>query len=313
MPEMNGIQVAKELMDQQIAVVFVTAYSQYAIEAFKVNAVDYILKPIMKDEVERVLYKLRPHIVPQQTISEVMIHFLGNFQVSSKGKVLEWPTEKTAELFAYLVYHAGEKVEKWQLCDLLWPHVPPEKAMHNVYNAVYRLKRLLDAHQIQYAISNKRGYYEFTIEYAMIDFQQMDQLLVKFPGVNAESLIDYEQTEALYMGGFLSGKDYSWCQAARAYYEQSYNRIVQNLLDYYVAYDLDEKAISTGGKILQLYPEHEYIAVLLMPLYATKGKRQLKKFYKDYSNYFTSELGSTLSNQTVQAYKEMMQELDFTF
>jgi len=51
MPVMNGMQVAKELLQQDCLpfTVFVTAYSQYAVQAFEVNAVDYLLKPLRKD------------------------------------------------------------------------------------------------------------------------------------------------------------------------------------------------------------------------------------------------------------------------
>jgi two-component system LytT family response regulator/two-component system response regulator LytT len=48
MPGLTGFEVARRLLDRQSAVhiIFVTAYDQHAIEAFEVNAVDYILKPV---------------------------------------------------------------------------------------------------------------------------------------------------------------------------------------------------------------------------------------------------------------------------
>lgn len=45
MPDVNGIQFYKNL-EQEIMVIFTTAYSQYAVDGFQVNAVDYLLKPI---------------------------------------------------------------------------------------------------------------------------------------------------------------------------------------------------------------------------------------------------------------------------
>jgi two-component system, LytTR family, response regulator LytT len=60
MPGLTGFEVARRLLrgDMETQVVFVTAYDQYAIEAFKVNAVDYLLKPIearrLAEAVERV-------------------------------------------------------------------------------------------------------------------------------------------------------------------------------------------------------------------------------------------------------------------
>ncbi|MBR3979732.1 MAG: response regulator transcription factor [Bacteroidales bacterium] len=49
MPQINGIELSK-LLPENTKVVFTTAYSQYAIEGFKVNALDYLLKPISYDD-----------------------------------------------------------------------------------------------------------------------------------------------------------------------------------------------------------------------------------------------------------------------
>lgn len=49
MPQINGIELSK-LLPENTKVVFTTAYSQYAIEGFKVNAIDYLLKPISYDD-----------------------------------------------------------------------------------------------------------------------------------------------------------------------------------------------------------------------------------------------------------------------
>ncbi len=45
-------------------VVFITAYNHYAVEAFKVNAQDYLLKPLKKDELEKAIEKIGRHITP---------------------------------------------------------------------------------------------------------------------------------------------------------------------------------------------------------------------------------------------------------
>lgn len=48
MPELSGIELAK-IMPRQTKIIFTTAFSQYAVEGFKVKAVDYLLKPISYD------------------------------------------------------------------------------------------------------------------------------------------------------------------------------------------------------------------------------------------------------------------------
>ena len=55
MPKLGGLEVAKHIQDT--AVIFTTAYKQYALEAFDLNAIDYIQKPIQKERFEKAIGK----------------------------------------------------------------------------------------------------------------------------------------------------------------------------------------------------------------------------------------------------------------
>lgn len=57
MPEMNGFDVLARLQPQPL-VVFTTAYDQFALQAFEVNSIDYLLKPIEAPRLEQALRKL---------------------------------------------------------------------------------------------------------------------------------------------------------------------------------------------------------------------------------------------------------------
>ncbi len=62
MPGMTGFQVVQELMDrveELPAIVFVTAYDEYAVRAFEVSAVDYLLKPVEEERLAQALDKVR--------------------------------------------------------------------------------------------------------------------------------------------------------------------------------------------------------------------------------------------------------------
>jgi len=57
MPGKNGFDVLRDL-DEQPLVVFTTAYSQYALQAFETNSIDYLLKPVEPQQLDRALNKL---------------------------------------------------------------------------------------------------------------------------------------------------------------------------------------------------------------------------------------------------------------
>lgn len=78
MPGMTGFEVARRLLEQQpgCQIVFVTAYDQYAIEAFEVNAVDYLLKPIEQARLEQALHRVARRISADRPLNEQLAKIL---------------------------------------------------------------------------------------------------------------------------------------------------------------------------------------------------------------------------------------------
>jgi two-component system response regulator LytT len=69
MPGMNGFEVARQMLgrDSAAEIVFVTAYDQYAIEGFQVNAVDYLLKPVDVARLEQAVQRTRRRLQSDRT------------------------------------------------------------------------------------------------------------------------------------------------------------------------------------------------------------------------------------------------------
>src|SRR5438067_12374009 len=73
MPGLDGFGVIKKLLDKKIPlpkIIFATAFDQYAVKAFEVNAVDYLLKPFDKKRVAQSVQKARAKIETSGTSSE---------------------------------------------------------------------------------------------------------------------------------------------------------------------------------------------------------------------------------------------------
>src|SRR5215831_6062876 len=70
MPGLTGFEVARRLVDTRAAshIIFVTAYDQHAIEAFEVNAVDYLLKPVEQGRLEMALDRVRRRISVERVL-----------------------------------------------------------------------------------------------------------------------------------------------------------------------------------------------------------------------------------------------------
>ena len=80
MPGMSGMEVAHHLTAFQNppAVIFTTAYNEFALEAFEANAVDYLLKPIRRDRLKIAIDKLQPFTAEKKKSCRLM----------SRGKTL---------------------------------------------------------------------------------------------------------------------------------------------------------------------------------------------------------------------------------
>lgn len=82
MPFMSGFDFLKTLGSTSASVIFTTAYDTYAVEAFKVNAVDYLLKPIGKEDLVRAVSKVaaKPQPLDQNLLSNLIRSALDQHQ-----------------------------------------------------------------------------------------------------------------------------------------------------------------------------------------------------------------------------------------
>ena len=86
MPDLSGMDFIKSLPNPP-AVIFTTAYSEYAVEGFRVNAVDYLLKPFSFNEFLKSCEKLRGHFEMKVALSEKVkdpiLHFKADYHTIS--------------------------------------------------------------------------------------------------------------------------------------------------------------------------------------------------------------------------------------
>ncbi len=107
MPGMDGIEVARHAQNlaHPPAVIFTTAFDAYAVKAFELNAVDYLLKPIRRERLQAALEKARGRMGAAQTGLEQLQHKArGHLSVSERGKILLVPLADILFLRAELKY-----------------------------------------------------------------------------------------------------------------------------------------------------------------------------------------------------------------
>lgn len=84
MPDINGIEFSKIINKKNTAVVFTTAFSEYAVEGFNVDAIDYLLKPIEYDRFLKSVYKAKEYIdyITNQEVQDGYIFVKSDYQMT---------------------------------------------------------------------------------------------------------------------------------------------------------------------------------------------------------------------------------------
>lgn len=120
MPEIEGIEVARHLqkLDRAPAIVFTTAYDAYAIKAFEVHAVDYLLKPIRAGRLEEALVRARLAAPPKdETLSRLQTSARVHLCSQERGRIHLVPVEDIRYLKAELKYVTVRTVEREYLLE----------------------------------------------------------------------------------------------------------------------------------------------------------------------------------------------------
>ena len=138
MPEMNGIEAAQHLqqLTKAPAVIFTTAFDNYAIQAFDMNAVDYLLKPIRQERLQTALQKARA-LLPQQLAGlQALSPQRTHLNISERGRILLVPVADIIYLRAELKYVTVRTAEREYLIEESLTHL--EQEFGNIFMRLHR-------------------------------------------------------------------------------------------------------------------------------------------------------------------------------
>lgn len=117
MPGMDGLETAQHLLKlaQPPRVIFVTAYDAHAVQAFEVNALDYLLKPVRAERLAAALRKAAA-LLPE-TLQQIAAQPRRYLSVAERGKILLVPVEDIVYLKAELKYVTARTLQREYLIE----------------------------------------------------------------------------------------------------------------------------------------------------------------------------------------------------
>lgn len=202
MGAMNGLEMAKELKKLQphANVVFVTGYSEYALDAFSLFASGYLLKPISAANVREALANLRTPVTRED--KGLRVQTFGNFEVFMDGKPVHFPRSKAKELFAYLVHKRGTGCATRELTAVLFEDMPYtlslQKQVQTLLSTLTKTLQALGAGDVMLREYNQIA----------VDVQKLNCDYYRFLRWDAEAVNQYA-------GEYMSG--YSWAEFTIGY------------------------------------------------------------------------------------------------
>jgi len=205
MSGMNGLALAKRLKDLsgKTNIVFATGFSEYAVDAFSVQASDYLLKPVTREAVARAVEHLREPVA-EKSGQRVKVQTFGNFEVFVDGKPLTFSRIKTKELLAYLINRRGAYCNNDEITAAIWEDKADSQALKSHFrHLVADLTKTLTEKNIGSMLVKKHGH------------------LAIDPGTFQCDLYDFYNGKAdavnRYAGEYMA--QYSWAEFINGYLE----------------------------------------------------------------------------------------------
>ena len=210
MPGMGGLELASKLKEKYpgIKVIFVTGYSEYAVDAYAMHATGYLLKPIsykkLLSEIEYALgqTKAGAEIASSKAGPKIRVETFGYFNILVDGKPVVFKRSKAKELIACLVDRRGQFVSRKDLFYILWEDEDYDRAMQKYLDTIIRsLKETLEEYGIPDIFEIEKGLMRVVPE-------KFDCDLYRFFDKDKEAIKSFR-------GEYMSS--YSWASATEGY------------------------------------------------------------------------------------------------
>lgn len=307
MGPVNGLEIADDFTsgDRSVEIVFVTAYSEYAIKAFEINAIDYILKPPQKKRLDKTIQRLREGFDENRQekggkVDGIKVSSFGVFNVTdSLNHPLRWRTKKAKELFVLLLMK--NKMSKDLILEIIFPDKDLKNANTLLHTTVYQLRKTFSKLGFNDSIFFINGEYVLNLP-VLSDFNKLDKILSKENHMEE----DIEDILEIYQGDFLEYEGYEWALSIQQKYKESIRNILLNYANIQMKKDINWPRLRDVIRLInRMEPFNEDIATLAIEYLGKLGERdKLKIFYEEYKDNLWDDLHIKPNKKTLKLYEK---------
>jgi len=178
MPEMSGITLARMIKEEypEAAVIFLTGYSQYAVEAFAVRASGYLLKPVSEKSLAAdVAYALRGKR-EAEIPSGIFARTFGQFELYVDGRPVPFARARAKEVLALLIDRQGGSMTRGEIFSVIWEDALYDRGAQKQLDVMIRsLRKTLTEYRAEQMLEMKSGVLRIVPETFGCDMYQLLQ------------------------------------------------------------------------------------------------------------------------------------------
>jgi len=316
MPGESGLSFAAKMEQSggKTRIVFVTSHKQYALEAFELSVLDYLVKPVTMERLERTITRALAGMVGPQDPSdhsadepggELVVTTLGDFSVGNRLGRVKWMSNKSAELFAYLLLNRGKRIARSRLIADIFGGMTQVNAEKYLNTTVYQLRKSLEPLGLRDSVRSENDGYALELPNASIDYERFAELAGNPATASRAELDDFLQAEKLYMGDLFGSKAYVWAIHETEHLLERYATFVKRLAEALIAHRDTATASKLLLKLHARNPLDEAVVGSLMKLHWLAGnKKALTAQYTDYVKLLGRELGIRPSKELLMLYDD---------
>lgn len=319
MPGDSGLTFAAKLDEagSKTQIVFVTSHKDYALEAFELSVLDYLVKPVTQERLERTINRAlesRKTVKASQraNVNQTSIATLGDFFVRNELGRVKWISSKSAELFAYLLLNRGRWISRSRLVEDIFAGMASANAEKYLNTTVYQLRKSLEPIGLREAIRSENDGYALELDNAVIDYEEFERLLgeVSIIGFDSDRIEEALKVERLYTGDLFGSKAYVWAIHETDRLAERYATFVSKLAESLLALSNTTTASKLLLKLHERNPLDESVVGLLMRKHGlAQDKKGLTAQYTDYVKLLKKELGIRPSKELLLLYDSLVSGL----
>jgi len=314
MGEVHGIEFAEKItaVYSHIEIIFVTAHPEFALEAFEVNAIDYLLKPVRINRLIKAILKTKEKLELYKGSKEssiptelpLSIYTMKSFRLlDSEQNVIKWRTKKVKELFVFLWHHQEKPVHKAQIIEALWSEMDISKSMVLLHTTVYHLRKVLKENGVENPLKLVNEHYILSTSF-LSDIYELKDIIT----INEMSSEAVRRVLGIYKGDYLEEENYPWVIEEQQLIRQSVLHYLERFVE--TAKNCNEHTFlieASLGKMLVLDIYNETYMLQLLEHYGKRGNLQkMEELYQIINKRLKNELGISIPDVMEEFYNKLV-------